>query len=103
MADQRSPREVIADVLYANGINPDAQSRIRQDILDELGRAGYVIVARSDDKGSSILLAYHGKMGCTDVRCTRVGWRTDRCYGWHCGVCDEPSSSQGHPGCVGGT
>lgn len=38
-------------------------------------------------------LAYGGKEGCTDVRCTRYN---DECVGWHCPYCDEPCSSQGH-------
>ena len=44
-------------------------------------------------------LAYRGKKGCQDGRCTRSfteeGMSED-CYGWHCSYCDEPCSSQGH-------
>ena len=40
-------------------------------------------------------LAYQGKTGCDDVRCTRI-METGSCYGWHCSYCDEPCSSQGH-------
>lgn len=45
-------------------------------------------------------LAYQGKEGCADVRCTR--WFVDgvpdwtRCMGYHCSYCDQPCSSQGH-------
>lgn len=49
-------------------------------------------------------LAYQGKEGCEDARCTRRGiTRNDdgsfdigECIGWHCSYCDEPCSSQGH-------
>jgi len=48
-------------------------------------------------------LAYQGKEGCTDIRCTRRDARafmdgTDDgpCYGWHCAYCDAPCSSMGH-------
>ncbi len=41
-------------------------------------------------------LAYRGKEGCRSVICTRNPSVSDRCYGWHCGTCDEPTSFQGH-------
>jgi hypothetical protein len=42
-------------------------------------------------------VAYQGKPGCKNSRCTR-GYRPgyDGCMGWHCSYCDEPCSSQGH-------
>lgn len=47
-------------------------------------------------------LAYSGKVGCTSVMCRRIV-HTDGtfgpCMGWHCAVCDEPSSQQGHASC----
>jgi hypothetical protein len=40
-------------------------------------------------------VAYRGKQGCTDPRCTRR--RGDAsCFGWHCSRCHGPSSYQGH-------
>lgn len=50
------------------------------------------------------LVAYQGKDGCTDPRCTRVGggprddgtWEMGECRGWHCSRCDAACSSQGH-------
>jgi hypothetical protein len=52
----------------------------------------------TDISGWTILgpLAYQGKPGCKDPRCTRDSRRTDTCIGWHCSYCDEPCSSQGH-------
>lgn len=51
-------------------------------------------------------LAYQGKIGCQDVRCTRmfhkdpetgkVSMDLTECIGWHCAHCDAPCSSQGH-------
>lgn len=41
-------------------------------------------------------LAYRGKVGCRDPRCTTLGQDRDSCYGWHCSYCDAPCSSQGH-------
>lgn len=38
--------------------------------------------------------AYRGKKGCKNITCTRDG-NPDRCYGWHCAVCDGPSNCQG--------
>lgn len=44
------------------------------------------------------MLAYQGKKGCTDLRCTRLPDAEAKgyCFGWHCPRCDEPCSSQGH-------
>ena len=42
------------------------------------------------------LLAYQGKEGCTDSRCTRMD---GRCHGYHCPVCHEPCSMMGHKKC----
>lgn len=42
-------------------------------------------------------VAYQGKAGCEDIRCTRRGYGSESvCVGWHCSHCDEPSSYQGH-------
>ena len=42
-------------------------------------------------------LAYQGKEGCRDVRCTRIGiGPASRCVGWHCPYCDEAVSMMGH-------
>lgn len=43
-------------------------------------------------------LAYRGKKGCTDIRCTHTPFASDKgmCYGWHCPYCHAPCSSQGH-------
>lgn len=48
-------------------------------------------------------LAYQGKVGCEDPRCTRMIHRNEdgtftmgACMGWHCEYCDEPCGSQGH-------
>lgn len=49
-----------------------------------------------------MLLAYQGKPGCTSPKCTRQmvnGTLSTRCFGHHCGVCDQPSGSQGHRLC----
>jgi hypothetical protein len=43
-------------------------------------------------------VAYRGKVGCTDVTCTRSVTDDVRCFGWHCSVCDRPCSMQGHHG-----
>jgi hypothetical protein len=40
--------------------------------------------------------AYRSKGGCENPRCTRNMRVPDRCFGWHCCHCDEPSSYQGH-------
>lgn len=37
-----------------------------------------------------------GDDNCRNIMCTRIG---GRCVGWHCSVCGEPCSSQGHSGC----
>lgn len=39
-------------------------------------------------------VAYRGKFGCTDLMCTRDG-NPDRCFGWHCLVCDGRSNMMG--------
>ena len=39
--------------------------------------------------------AYRGKAGCHDPRCSSDG-HPDRCYGWHCLICDGPSNCQGN-------
>lgn len=48
--------------------------------------------------GTERLLAYRGRVGCEDVRCTRMPLAdaAGSCYGWHCPRCDQPCSSQGH-------
>lgn len=38
--------------------------------------------------------SYRGKAGCKYFRCTQDG-NPDRCYGWHCILCDGPSNCQG--------
>jgi hypothetical protein len=38
--------------------------------------------------------SYRGKVGCQYALCTRDG-NPDRCYGWHCILCDGPSNCQG--------
>jgi hypothetical protein len=38
--------------------------------------------------------SYRGKAGCQNITCTRDG-NPDRCYGWHCLICDGPSNCQG--------
>lgn len=48
------------------------------------------------------MLAYQGKEGCSDSRCTRrthpvIDW--DRCVGYHCPHCHEPCSMFGHSNC----
>lgn len=48
-------------------------------------------------------VAYRGKFGCRDLRCSRDG-HPDRCCGWHCLYCDGASNCQGNcsnPGCPG--
>lgn len=42
-------------------------------------------------------LAYIGKEGCRDVRCTQMPGE-DGCRGYHCSYCDQPCGCQGH-GC----
>lgn len=44
-------------------------------------------------------VAYRGKVGCQSVICTRRPDWPDRCYGWHCPICHEPTSYQGHWPC----
>ena len=48
-------------------------------------------------------MAYSGKPGCTGETgyCTVLSKvdGTVICVGWHCGVCDEPSSQYGHKAC----
>lgn len=39
-------------------------------------------------------VAYRGKAGCKNILCSRDG-NPDRCYGWHCLICDGPSNCQG--------
>jgi hypothetical protein len=46
--------------------------------------------------------SYRGKAGCTNLMCTRDGRNTERCYGWHCILCDGLSNCQGdcsNPNC----
>lgn len=53
------------------------------------------------------LLAYQGKEGCQNVRCTHMLGRDENgeltfgpsCLGYHCPVCHEPCSMMGHPAC----
>jgi hypothetical protein len=43
-------------------------------------------------------LAYQGKKGCQDSRCTHFfvdGAMSEDCFGYHCSYCDSPCSSQG--------
>jgi hypothetical protein len=43
------------------------------------------------------MLAYRGRQGCRWMLCTTNPDPTaDRCFGWHCATCHEPSSMQGH-------
>jgi hypothetical protein len=46
------------------------------------------------------MVAYRGKQGCKNPRCTTRG-DADSCFGWHCSLCDEPTSMMGHdlPAC----
>lgn len=50
-------------------------------------------------------MAYEGKADCTDLRCRRMIGPDPAhpyppgCMGWHCAVCDEPSSMYGHRAC----
>jgi hypothetical protein len=57
----------------------------------------------ADEKQYTIgrLLAYQGKIGCTNGRCTQVGFAREKnmCFGWHCADCDAPCTSQGHFNC----
>lgn len=50
------------------------------------------------------LMAYQGKRDCTSLRCRRMylpgSKEMGECLGWHCAVCDEPSSQYGHPDCA---
>jgi hypothetical protein len=53
------------------------------------------------------LVAYQGKPGCEDWRCTRRGskqnedgtWDMGECMGYHCPLCDQPANSYGHHDC----
>ncbi len=38
--------------------------------------------------------AYRGKAGCKNIRCSQDS-NPDRCYGWHCLICDGLSNCQG--------
>lgn len=50
------------------------------------------------------LVAYQGNPDCTYAGCTRRGsfmrtdgtWHPGECYGWHCSLCDAPTSMMGH-------
>lgn len=58
----------------------------------------------SEDREISIrrpgrLMAYQGKQGCESMLCRRLDAGAGACIGWHCGVCDEPSSQYGHERC----
>lgn len=51
------------------------------------------------------MLAYQGKEGCSDSHCTRARnpetgeWDFERCVGYHCPRCDEPTGMMGHRNC----
>jgi hypothetical protein len=48
-------------------------------------------------------MSYQGKEGCQDPRCTRSSIGPDgigECRGYHCHLCDAPTSMYGH--CVTG-
>lgn len=46
------------------------------------------------------MLAYEGRNDCTSPTCRRyIGWDEPGCIGWHCAVCDLPSSQHGHVLC----
>ena len=64
-------------------------------------------VLEGDDGGRFTLeriVAYQGMNGCTSWSCTRRGshqrpdgtWGLGECFGWHCSLCDEPTSMMGH-------
>lgn len=63
-------------------------------------KPGDIVTGVESGKGFEILehVAYRGKVGCTDPRCTRDGNPT-RCFGWHCPKCHESCSIQGHHVC----
>jgi hypothetical protein len=44
-------------------------------------------------------IAYRGKSWCRAAVCRRNLKVPERCDGWHCSFCDEPSGDQGHPAC----
>lgn len=44
------------------------------------------------------IVAYEGKPGCSDPHCRRIPGESG-CRGWHCAVCDHPSSMYGHKAC----
>ena len=45
-------------------------------------------------------MAYEGRADCTSMLCRRfMGAGEPGCAGWHCGVCDQPSSQYGHAEC----
>lgn len=41
-------------------------------------------------------IAYQGKEGCRDPRCTRHRDVEDRCFGYHCPHCEGSTSMYGH-------
>ena len=43
-------------------------------------------------------LSYAGHRDCTSLMCRRMGL-VGPCIGWHCAVCDQPSSMYGHAEC----
>lgn len=45
------------------------------------------------------LVAYQGQEGCHDVRCSQASPYPGRCGGYHCAVCEKPSSMTGHRAC----
>lgn len=53
------------------------------------------------------LVAYQGKPDCDSWACTRRGsrqredgtWDMGECFGYHCSLCDEPTSMYGHRDC----
>jgi hypothetical protein len=58
-------------------------------------QAGKIIRAGDATYTVGRRLAYRGKIGCRDLTCSQAGM-PDRCHGWHCPTCHEPTSSQGH-------
>lgn len=54
--------------------------------------------------GFGRLMAYQGKKGCRSLTCRRMylpgSEEMGECHGWHCAVCDEPSSQYGHADCA---
>ena len=60
----------------------------------ELAEQGFEVVGQP--------LSYQGKEGCRDWNCRQMhigGEYPGHCYGYHCTVCDKPSSMYGHNDC----